>query len=162
MTGGLFDFDGKSGGGLLSKGKNFLGGLFGGKKKEESGGGGTPGGEGKDAITGFVKTLERIPLVGKTISKAGSALVTGVEGMIKHQHEVLHKSSATLSGDQDRRGSVGPPSRPSTTVAYSDAMDAAQGGGGAGNIATPGGDIPNFSAGSKVSSQKIKVLGITI
>ena len=163
MTGGLFDFDGKSGGGLLSKGKNFLGGLFGGKKKEESGGGGgTPGGEGKDAITGFVKTLERIPLVGKTISKAGSALVTGVEGMIKHQHEVLHKSSATLSGDQDRRGSVGPPSRPSTTVAYSDAMDAAQGGGGAGNTATPGGDIPNFSAGSKVSSQKIKVLGITI
>ena len=162
MTGGLFDFDGKSGGGLLSKGKNFLGGLFGGKKKEESGGGGTPGGEGKDAITGFVKTLERIPLVGKTISKAGSALVTGVEGMIKHQHEVLHKSSATLSGDQDRRGSVGPPSRPSTTVAYSDAMDAAQGGGGSGNTATPGGDIPNFSAGSKVSSQKIKVLGITI
>ena len=162
MTGGLFDFDGQSGGGLLSKGKDFLGGLFGGKKKEESGGG-TPGGEGKEAITGFVKTLERIPLVGKTISKAGSALVTGVEGMIKHQHEVLHKSSATLSGDQNRRGSVDAPSRPSTTVAYADAMDAAQGGGGAaGNTATPGGDIPNFSAGSKVSSQKIKVLGITI
>ena len=161
MTGGLFDFDGQSGGGLLSKGKNLLGGLFGGKKKEESGGG-TPGGEGKEAITGFVKTLERIPLVGKTISKAGSALVTGVEGMIKHQHEVLHKSSATLSGDQNRRGSVDAPSRPSTTVAYSDAMDAAlSGGGAAGNTATPGGDIPDFSAGDKVSSQKIKVLGIT-
>ncbi len=160
MTGGFFDFDKRGGGGadLLSKGKDLLGNLFKGKKDA---GGGSGGGEGKEAIQGFVKTLESIPFVGKTISKAGNALVTGIEGMIKHQYQVLHKSSVSLSGDQSRGGSVGAPTRPSTTVAYSDAMDAAGGAGGAGNTASPGGDIPDFSAGAKISSQKIKVLGIT-
>jgi len=152
MTGGLFDFDKQSGGGLLSKGLSkggdLLKGLFG--KKEEATDGG--GGKGKAAITGFVSTLKSIPLVGKPIAKAGNAMVTGVEDMIKENVD-LH-----LSEKQTGRTTPGAPSKPSTTVAYADALSSAS---GATNTATPGGEIPSFSVGTKVSSQKIKVLGIT-
>ena len=148
MTGGLFDFDKQSGGGLLSKGGDLLKGLFG--KKEDATDGG--GGKGKAAITGFVSTLKSIPLVGKPIAKAGNAMVTGVEDMIKENVD-LH-----LSDKQSGRPTPGAPSKPSTTVAYADALSSAS---GATNTATPGGEIPNFSVGTKVSSQKIKVLGIT-
>ena len=148
MTGGLFDFDKQSGGGLLSKGGDLLKGLFG--KKEDATDGG--GGKGKAAITGFVSTLKSIPLVGKPIAKAGNAMVTGVEDMIKENVD-LH-----LSEKQTGRTTPGAPSKPSTTVAYADALSSAS---GATNTANPGGEIPNFSVGTHVSSQKIKVLGIT-
>ena len=155
ITGGLFDFDGKSGGGLLSKGKNFLGGLFGGKKKEESSASDAGGGKGKDAITGFVATLKSIPLVGKTIAKAGNALVTGVDEMIQEKHKTLH-----LSTQQSKSSAPGPLDRPPLTVAYADAQEQARNNVNASG-GNPGGKIPNFSAAAKVDSRKIKVLGIT-
>ena len=127
--------------------------MFGGKKKEEppaSDAGG--GGKGKDAITGFVATLKSIPFVGKTIAKAGNALVTGVDDMIQEKHDLY------IAEKQTGRTPPGAPTKPSTTVAYADALGAAN---GATSTANPGASIPDFSVGSKVSSQKIKVLGIT-
>ncbi len=59
-------------------------------------------------------------------------MVTGVEDMI-HEKVDLH-----LSDKQTGRTTPGAPSKPSTTVAYADALSSAS---GATNTATPGGEI---------------------
>jgi hypothetical protein len=196
MTGGLFDFDGKSGGGLLSKGANVLGGMFGGKDKdggadltgaiadlqnrfnhsiyEKKGVDGAKGATGavgaagsSGLLDGFVQKLSGIPIVGPKLAEAGNTLVTGVEGMIQQQHEVLHKVSGEggkpmqVAQGQSKTEPVGTPSKGTTTISYADAQSKAATSGAAGATGDPGGKVPSFDVGTKVSSAKIKVLGIT-
>ena len=114
--------------------------------KESGGGGGDP-------LAGFMAAVSSLPIVGKPLAKATGLLVSGVENIIDDKLQ--------LSGNQ--KGTVTPdaPTRPTTTVAY-EALKTAQGGGGGADAApNPGGKVPNFSAGAKLSSQKIKVLGIS-
>ena len=114
--------------------------------KESGGGGGDP-------LAGFIAAVSSLPIVGKPLAKATGLLVGGVEKIIDDKLQ--------LSGNQ--KGTVTPdaPTRPTTTVAY-EALKTSQGGGGGADAApNPGGKVPNFSAGAKLSSQKIKVLGIS-
>ncbi len=114
--------------------------------KESGGGGGDP-------LAGFISAVSSLPIVGKPLAKATGLLVGGVEKIIDDKLQ--------LSGNQ--KGTVTPdaPTRPTTTVAY-EALKTSQGGGGGADAApNPGGKVPNFSAGAKLSSQKIKVLGIS-
>ena len=192
ITGGLFDFDGKSGGGLLANVQNSLSGMFGGKTDEEgdldlrdaiadlqdrfnysiydkkapvaasvSAGGGLGG-----SLDGFISTLAKIPLVGPKIAEAGEDLVTGVEGMIEQQHIVLHKvagggSPLHVSGEQAATATPGAPTPPSTTVAYQTVQEGVRSAGGGASASDPGGKIPDFPVGTKVSPHKVKVLGIS-
>ena len=193
LTGGLFDFDGGSGGGLLSRGMGFLGdqlgGMFGGGTQPEpdldlkeaiadlqnrfnysiydkkvqiapTGGGGLGG-----SIPGFenfVTTLSGVPFIGPKIAEASEGLVEGVEGMIQNQHRLLHNvTGVTVSGNQTTPVTPGTPPASTTTVAYADAQIASGGGGGGQtSSANPGASIPNFNPAAKVSSHKVKVLGI--
>ena len=114
--------------------------------KESGGGGGDP-------LAGFISAVSSLPIVGKPLAKATGLLVGGVEKIIDDKLQ--------LSGNQ--KGTVTPdaPTRPTTTVAYAAAKTGAQGGGGGGSTGNPGGKVPSFSAGAKLSKQKIKVLGIS-
>ncbi len=68
-----------------------------------------------------------------------------------------------VGGGINKKWGVEPPPRRTSTVAYAQAQAKAQASGTLGsNSSGPGGnDIPNFPVGTKVSSDKIKVLGIT-
>ena len=200
MTGGLFDFDGKSGGGLLSKGANLLGGMFGGKDKdggadltgaiadlqnrfnysiyEKKGADGADGAQGSTGSTGatgasgglldgFISAVSTLPIVGKPLAKATGLLVDGVEDMIQQKHDGLHAVSGgggtpmQVAQGQSMPGGVSTPSQPTTTIAYADAQSSAATSGASGATGDPGGKIPVFEVGTRVSSAKIKVLGIT-
>ena len=52
-------------------------------------------------------------------------------------------------------------SKGTTTISYADAQSKAATSGAAGATGDPGGKVPSFDVGTKVSSAKIKVLGIT-
>ena len=100
-----------------------------------------------------MSAVSSLPIVGKPLAKATGLLVSGVENIIDDKLQ--------LSGNQ--KGTVTPdaPTKPTTTVAYQEAQSAAQGAGGGGSTGNPGGNVPSFSAGAKLSKQKIKVLGIS-
>ena len=197
MTGGLFDFDGKSGGGLLSKGANLLGGMFGGKDKdggadltgaiadlqnrfnysiyEKKGADGAKGATGSSGpagasgglLDGFISAVSTLPIVGKPLANATGLLVDGVEDMIQQKHDGLHAVSGgggtpmQVAQGQSMTGGVSTPSQPTTTIAYADAQSSAATSGASGSTGGAGGKVPAFDVGTRVSSAKIKVLGIT-
>ena len=80
-------------------------------------------------------------------------MLSGVENIIDDKLQ--------LSGNQNGTATPDAPTKPTTTVAYEAAKAGAQGGGGSGSTGNPGGKVPSFSAGAKLSKQKIKVLGIS-
>ena len=197
MTGGLFDFDCKSGGGLLSKGANVLGGMFGGKDKdggadltgaiadlqnrfnysiyEKKGADGAKGATGSSGaagasgglLDGFISAVSTLPIVGKPLAKATGLLVDGVGDMIQQKHDGLHAVSGDggkpmqVAQGQSMTGPVSTPNKPTTTVAYADAQSSAATSGASGSTGGAGGKVPAFDVGTRVSSAKIKVLGIT-
>ena len=114
--------------------------------KESGGGGGDP-------LAGFMSAVSSLPIVGKPLAKATGLLVSGVENIIDDKLQ--------LSGNQKGTATPDAPTKPTTTVAYAAAQSAGQGGGGGGSTGNPGGKVPSFSAGAKLSKQKIKVLGIS-
>jgi len=114
--------------------------------KESGGGGGDP-------LAGFMAAVSSLPIVGKPLAKATGLLVSGVENIIDDKLQ--------LSGNQKGTATPDAPTKPTTTVAYEAAKAMQGGGGGADSAPNPGGNVPNFSAGAKLSSQKIKVLGIS-
>jgi len=111
------------------------------------------GGGGGDPLAGFMAAVSSLPIVGKPLAKATGLLVSGVENIIDDKLQ--------LSGNQKGTATPDAPTKPTTTVAYAAAKAGAQGGGGGGSTGNPGGKVPSFSAGAKLSKQKIKVLGIS-
>ena len=114
--------------------------------------GGDSGGGGGSPLDGFIAAISKVPLVGKPIAKVTGLLVDGVEDMIVEKLKLSDTQSGTATPDA--------PTPPTTTVAYQQ-MQKAQGGGSTPSTQSPGGEVPDFSAGAKVDGRKIKVLGIT-
>ena len=115
--------------------------------------GGDSGGGGGSPLDGFIAAISKVPLVGKPIAKVTGLLVDGVEDMIVEKLKLSDTQSGTATPDA--------PTPPTTTVAYQQMQQAKGGGGSTPSTQSPGGYVPDFSAGAKVDSRKIKVLGIT-
>ena len=160
MTGGLFDFDGKSGGGLLSNVADTLGGMFGGQTNEEGDvdlkeaiadlqdrfnysiydkKGTQPnepassegGGSGGSGLASFISTLSSVPFVGPKIVESGKDLISGVEGMIDARVlKIKQEMSGTPATVGDTAGVETPGTPPAPTTTVAYA-NAVSGGGGA-------------------------------
>ena len=139
--------------GIISKGFGFLKSAFGGGKKSKILKGG---------LNLFIDKISNLPIVGPKLAEAGKDLVTGVQEMIAVNHVALHKHTS-ISSEQNKREGVSPPTKPPVTVAYANAADKASINAGVSGKATAdsGSKIPSFSAGTKVSPYKVKVLGIS-
>ncbi len=111
------------------------------------------GGGGGNPLDGFIAAISKVPLVGKPIAKVTGLLVDGVEDMIVEKLKLSDTQSGTATPDA--------PTPPTTTVAYQQMQQAQGGGGSIPSTQSTGGKVPDFSAGAKVDSRKIKVLGIT-
>ena len=175
ITGGLFDFDGKSGGGLLSNVADTLGGMFGGQTNEEGDvdlkeaiadlqdrfnysiydkKGTQPnepassegGGSGGSGLASFISTLSSVPFVGPKIVESGKDLISGVEGMIDARVlKIKQEMSGTPATVGDTAGVETPGTPPAPTTTVAYAN--AAGGGGAGGAAPAA-----AGAGNKVPS----------
>ena len=160
ITGGLFDFDGKSGGGLLSNVADTLGGMFGGQTNEEGDvdlkeaiadlqdrfnysiydkKGTQPnepassegGGSGGSGLASFISTLSSVPFVGPKIVESGKDLISGVEGMIDARVlKIKQEMSGTPATVGDTAGVETPGTPPAPTTTVAYA-NAVSGGGGA-------------------------------
>ena len=180
ITGGLFDFDGKSGGGLLSNVADTLGGMFGGQTNEEGDvdlkeaiadlqdrfnysiydkKGTQPnepassegGGSGGSGLASFISTLSSVPFVGPKIVESGKDLISGVEGMIDARVlKIKQEMSGTPATVGDTAG-VETPGTPSRPTTTVAYANAA-GGGGAGGAAPAA-----AGAGNKVPSFSVGV-----
>ena len=161
ITGGLFDFDGKSGGGLLSNVADTLGGMFGGQTNEEGDvdlkeaiadlqdrfnysiydkKGTQPnepasseggGGSGGGGLASFISTLSSVPFVGPKIVESGKDLISGVEGMIDAR---VLKIKQEMSGTPATVGDTAGVETPGTPPAPTTTVayaNAVSGGGGA-------------------------------
>ena len=115
--------------------------------------GGDSGGGGGSPLDGFIAAISKVPLVGKPIAKVTGLLVDGVEDMIVEKLKLSDTQSGTATPDA--------PTPPTTTVAYQQMQQAKGGGSSTPSTQSTGGKVPDFSAGAKVDSRKIKVLGIT-
>ena len=174
ITGGLFDFDGKSGGGLLSNVADTLGGMFGGQTNEEGDvdlkeaiadlqdrfnysiydkKGTQPnepassegGGSGGSGLASFISTLSSVPFVGPKIVESGKDLISGVEGMIDARVlKIKQEMSGTPATVGDTAGVETPGTPPAPTTTVAYA-NAVSGGGGAAPPVAAG-------AGNKVPS----------
>ena len=180
ITGGLFDFDGKSGGGLLSNVADTLGGMFGGQTNEEGDvdlkeaiadlqdrfnysiydkKGTQPnepassegGGSGGGGLASFISTLSSVPFVGPKIVESGKDLISGVEGMIDARVlKIKQEMSGTPATVGDTAG-VETPGTPSRPTTTVAYANAA-GGGGAGGAAPAA-----AGAGNKVPSFSVGI-----
>ena len=180
ITGGLFDFDGKSGGGLLSNVADTLGGMFGGQTNEEGDvdlkeaiadlqdrfnysiydkKGTQPnepassegGGSGGSGLASFISTLSSVPFVGPKIVESGKDLISGVEGMIDARVlKIKQEMSGTPATVGDTAG-VETPGTPSRPTTTVAYANAA-GGGGAGGAAPAA-----AGAGNKVPSFSVGI-----
>ena len=170
ITGGLFDFDGKSGGGLLSNVADTLGGMFGGQTNEEGDvdlkeaiadlqdrfnysiydkKGTQPnepassegGGSGGSGLASFISTLSSVPFVGPKIVESGKDLISGVEGMIDARVlKIKQEMSGTPATVGDTAGVETPGTPPAPTTTVAYANAAAGGGGGAAPAAAGAGN----------------------
>ena len=164
ITGGLFDFDGKSGGGLLSNVADTLGGMFGGQTNEEGDvdlkeaiadlqdrfnysiydkKGTQPnepasseggGGSGGGGLASFISTLSSVPFVGPKIVESGKDLISGVEGMIDARVLKIKNEMSGTPATVGDTAGVETPGTPSRPTTTVAYANAA-GGGGAGGAA---------------------------
>ena len=114
---------------------------------------GAAGEGGSSPLDGFISAVSTLPIVGKPLAKITGLLVDGVENIIQEKLQ--------LSGNQSGTATPDAPVKPSTTVAYKNAQQSQSGGGGGKSGSPGGGEVPDFNAGAKVDSRKIKVLGIS-
>ena len=175
MTGGLFDFDGKSGGGLLSNVADSIGSMFGGQTNEEGdvdlkeaiadlqdrfnysiydkkgtqpnepASSESGGGSGGGGLASFISTLSSVPFVGPKIVESGKDLISGVEGMIDAR---VLKIKQEMSGTPATVGDTAGVETPGTPPAPTTTVayaNAAAGGGGGAAPAAAG-------AGNKIPS----------
>ena len=159
LTGNLFDFDKRSGGGLIRKTAGAFGGLFGGGKKE--GGVKKTGGRGRlkdrpevQALLGDNKDKYKAPPKTDAVKKTGSS--SGILGPISSdQSKMVNKD----------KYKVNPPVKKSVVHAYNEQAEAKI-------ITLPtsnttpktGGsnELPDIDASAKRSKEKIKLLGISV
>ena len=181
ITGGLFDFDGKSGGGLLSNVADTLGGMFGGQTNEEGDvdlkeaiadlqdrfnysiydkKGTQPnepasseggGGSGGGGLASFISTLSSVPFVGPKIVESGKDLISGVEGMIDARVLKIKQEMSGTPATVGDTAGVETPGTPSRPTTTGAYANAA-GGGGAGGAAPAA-----AGAGNKVPSFSVGV-----
>jgi uncharacterized membrane protein len=174
LTGGLFDFDGKSGGGLLSKASDALGNMFGGKTDEEGdvdlreaiadlqdrfnysiydkkgtqpnepASSKSGGGSGGAGLEKFISILTGVPFVGPKIADAGKDLISGIEGMIDVGVVKIKKELGIPATVGDTAGVDVPGTPPAPTTTVAYANAVSGGGGGPAPAAA--------SAGNKVPS----------
>ena len=175
MTGGLFDFDGQSGGGLLSNVADSIGSMFGGQTNEEGdidlkeaiadlqdrfnysiydkkgtqpnepASSESGGGSGGGGLESFISSLSNVPFVGPKIVESGKDLISGVEGMIDAR---VLKIKNEMSGTPATVGATAGVEVPGTPPAPTTTVayaNAVSGGGGAAPPAASG-------AGNKVPS----------
>ena len=175
MTGGLFDFDGKSGGGLLSNVADSIGSMFGGQTNEEGdvdlkeaiadlqdrfnysiydkkgtqpdepASSESGGGSGGGGLEAFISSLSNVPFIGPKIVESGKDLISGVEGMID---ERVLKIKNEMSGTPATVGDTAGVETPGTPPAPTTTVayaNAAAGGGGGAAPAAAG-------AGNKIPS----------
>ena len=115
--------------------------------------GGDSGGGGGSPLDGFIASVSKVPIVGKPLAKATGVLVEGVEDMIEEKLKLAKGQNGTATPDA--------PTRPSTTVAYQNALSGGGGKASTPSSTNPGGKIPSFNPAAKVSPHKVKVLGIS-
>ena len=175
MTGGLFDFDGKSGGGLLSNVADSIGSMFGGQTNEEGdvdlkeaiadlqdrfnysiydkkgtqpdepASSESGGGSGGGGLEAFISSLSNVPFIGPKIVESGKDLISGVEGMIDAR---VLKIKNEMSGTPATVGDTAGVETPGTPPAPTTTVayaNAAAGGGGGAAPAAAG-------AGNKIPS----------
>ena len=175
MTGGLFDFDGKSGGGLLSNVADSIGSMFGGQTNEEGdvdlkeaiadlqdrfnysiydkkgtqpdepASSESGGGSGGGGLETFISSLSNVPFIGPKIVESGKDLISGVEGMIDAR---VLKIKNEMSGTPATVGDTAGVETPGTPPAPTTTVayaNAAAGGGGGAAPAAAG-------AGNKIPS----------
>ena len=161
MTGGLFDFDGKSGGGLLSNVADSIGSMFGGQTNEEGdvdlkeaiadlqdrfnysiydkkgtqpdepASSESGGGSGGGGLEAFISSLSNVPFIGPKIVESGKDLISGVEGMIDAR---VLKIKNEMSGTPATVGDTAGVETPGTPPAPTTTVayaNAVSGGGGA-------------------------------
>ncbi len=139
--------------------KRFNHSIYDGNYRPAGGGGAAPvsggdsGGGAGSPLDGFIASVSKVPIVGKPLAKATGVLVEGVEDMIEEKLKLATGQDGTATPDA--------PTRPSTTVAYQNALSGGGGSASTPSSTNPGGKIPNFSASAKVSPHKVKVLGIS-
>ena len=175
MTGGLFDFDGKSGGGPLSNVADSIGSMFGGQTNEEGdvdlkeaiadlqdrfnysiydkkgtqpdepASSESGGGSGGGGLEAFISSLSNVPFIGPKIVESGKDLISGVEGMIDAR---VLKIKNEMSGTPATVGDTAGVETPGTPPAPTTTVayaNAAAGGGGGAAPAAAG-------AGNKIPS----------
>ena len=161
MTGNLFDFDKRSGGGLIRKTAGAFGGLFGGGKKE----GGVKKTGGSSGILGPIGNVDdmvnkdkyKAPPKTDAVKKEGGGGSSGILGPISSDHSKMVNKE---------KYKVNPPVKKSVVQAYEEEKSkiVALGGGGGNTVSKSkgGNDLPNIDAAEKRSVHKIKTLGISV
>jgi len=156
LTGNLFDFDKRSGGGLIRKTAGAFGGLF--------GGGGKKGGGGSSGILGPIGNVDamvnkdkyKAPPKTDAVKKEGGGGSSGILGPIGNVDAMVNKD----------KYKVQPPVKKSVVQAYEEEKSkiVALGGGGGNTVSKSkgGNDLPNIDAAEKRSVHKIKTLGISV